>query len=309
MNFIKIFIITFIIFLFSLSFNVARANQAACNPVDVKLQALGETVISPDIIAVGNNALVRMPSDGASRITIGASKEYFDVIDFSPKTIEGGTAKAGEWEGKLPAGNYDLTLKAKKFTAGKWAQIDTTAVVWGGISYGHLSFFIYYDTLPISISLSDRNEVPQTTMDVVRKVTISAVPNVRINLQTDKGILGKTIVDKTSQNLSLTANDKGEATAYLFAEEKDKVNLTASSLDSCQDSTVSQKFNVLRSNVGRNVAENNNWIWWILAIIIIVIIITVLFLWLRRKKKKTFSSQSETLESLNNQDQDINQKL
>lgn len=286
-------IIALIILLFCLDFSSVKANQAACNPTEVKPQALGSTVISPDIIAVGNDAIVRMTSDGASRITIGVPKEYFEIVDYSPKIIDGGTAKAGEWEGKLPAGDYDVILKAKKFTAGKWVSINTTAAVWGGTSYGYQNFFIFYDTLSISISLSDRNEVPQTTMDVVRKVTVSAVPNVQVSLQADKGMLGKNIADKTSQNLSLTANDKGEATAYLFAQEKDKVNLTASSTDSCQDLTMSQKFSVLRSNVGRNVAEDNYWLWYVIGLIILSgLIFLIFFFWYKRKEAKQQQSPS-----------------
>lgn len=293
------------VFLFSFSINSAEANQAACNPIDVKPEALGSMAIVPDIVPVGNNVVARMVSDGgASRITISVPQQYFEILDYFPKSLTDGTAKAGDWaveSGKgLPVGNYDLTLKAKKFTAGKWMKINTTAEVWGGTSYGYQSFFIFYDTLPITISLGERNEVPQTTMDVVRKITLTSAPNVKLSLQTDKGMLGKTIDAKTAQTLELIADDKGESIAYLFAKEKDKIGFTATSTDSCQDSTITGKFSVKRSDVGRNIKTDYSWLWWLLAgFLIVSTFVVLIILWKRKKSdQNSIKSQIETPENI-----------
>lgn len=307
---LKLLITVLLALLFFSTPSKTQANQSACNPVDVKPQALGSIKIVPDIVAVGNNVIVQMPTGegSSSRITISAPKEYFEIVDYSPKSITDGTAKAGEWVAKsgksLPADNYDLTLKTKHFTAGKWTSINATAAVWGGIHYAHQSFFIYYDEVPIEVSLSDRNEVPQTTMDVVRKITLSTVPEVTLNITTDKGSLGKTISESSGKSLQVKADKQGKATLYLFAKEKQKVTLVASSSDSCQDSTISQSFTIKRSDVSRNVKENYSWIWW-LMIILLILLIVVLFLWKRKKKQEQQKENSIS----NTQNESLNQSF
>lgn len=307
MKFLKILAMVIVAFLFIIIPDYTFANQAACNPTDVKPEKmetrLASFAVAPDMIVVGENMIAKITVPSPISSVIISIPAQFEVVDYSPKVVDGGSAQAGNWSGNLPAGDYTVTLKAKHYTAGKWQLISYSATSGQGTGYGQDYFFTYYDTIPITIALSNRNEVPQTTLDVVRKVIITAVPDVKLTITTDKGILGKDISAKSNQSLTINANKAGEAAVYLFAKEKDKVTLIASSSDSCQDSTISQKFTVKRSDISRNIKTNYSWLWWLLTIVITIALVVLILLWIRKKKDREQNPLTENInkENPNNQ--------
>lgn len=283
--------LTLFIFLFlTLSlFTPANASNSSCNPKDIKPIAeetrLVNFSISPDIVAVGNLTTVSINvKTGLNKLEVSIP-DNMEVIDYYPKTLEGIKIEQGKWYKDLreiPIGTYSVTLKPTYWTQGKWAPISYSATNFQGTGYAKNYYYVFYDTVGFEITLDDRNQAPQTTRDVVRKVTVKSEPDIQVNLTTNKGDLGPTISQKQGKSMSQKTLGDGSSTVFLFTKEGEKVTLTVSSSDTCQDSSTSRTFKIGRSDIARTY-KNYDWLWWFIGLIIIIIVLSIT---IRAKRKK-----------------------
>lgn len=279
---------------------IASAELQACNPQDVKpadkTTRLVDVSVSPDIVPVGQLMTVMAKTNtGLRNLYLNMPKDV-EIVDYYPKTLANINIEPGKWinaGSDLPIGQYSVTVKINQWTAGEWKTITFSAMNDQGTGYGTTNYFAYYDTVSVKISLEDRNQAPQTTKDVIRKVTVTTAPQLRVTLSTDKGELGSTISQKQGNSATLTTNANGEAYFFLFTQEKEKVTLTAKVIDSCQDSSASQKFTIARSDVARTY-KDSNWFWWIIGLVILLVVIIIIFLIIRRKKKSQIIENTAT---------------
>lgn len=272
-----------------------------CSPPTVKPEKtetrLGTIAVNPDIVQYGGLMTAQVTIGGEIfNVTIGGS-DYLDVYDYSPKTLsdEGASAKAGNWtsgSGKyLPEGIYSVTYKAKKWTNYQWASLSYSATNIQGTGNGADNFYVYYDKIPIQLSLGTENQAPQSSKQVVRSIDIQALSDAKVNLKVDKGGLGKDISASSGSTLQVKSDSAGKALAFLFANEGDNVTFTASSPDSCQSSQITQSFKIPRSDIARTYT-NNFWIWWLVGgILLLLLIIAVILIIKRRKKQDQNQSQ------------------
>lgn len=293
-----LFVFSFIITLVGYNFVYA---ENPCNPSDVKPPyegtGIGKMSISPDIVTVGGLMTImvqtaRVVSD--LNIDIPANSELQDYFpkDAINNATQSTTDKSVNWHGEVPAGDYSITVKVNHWTADKWAKTGYSAVVPAGFGPGTSYYFAYYNTIPLEISLDDRNQASQSTKDVVRKVIVKGVRDLRITLETNSGEVGTSISEKTGNSATIKANPDGVSTFFLFTQEGAKVKLTASSPDTCIPSTKETTFTIKRSDVARTYVDYS-WLWWLGGTLILVAIIIIIFI--KRKKKisnQTISSQA-----------------
>jgi len=269
------------------------ATTNACAPSVVKPEKqetrLGTIATNPDILQVGGLITSTVTINGGiSDVTISTPAEM-EVYDYSPKTLpdEGASAKAGNWKpaaGKtLPDGVYSVTYTAKKWTNYAWQKIYYTITNNQGTGNGNDNFYVYYNTVPIQLSLGIENQAPQSTKQVVRKVDIVALPGVKVNLTVNKGGLGKDISSSAGTTLQVKADSLGKASAYLFANEGDTVKFTANSPDSCLSSEITQSFTIPRSDIARTYVDKSWQLWLGIGLGIIIIILVIYWLMKRRK--------------------------
>lgn len=293
------------------------AANSACNPLKTKPAksdtSLATTFsIKPDIVAVGQLMTFQVKDEGTNNTSIKIDiPEGTELVDYSPKTIGGtaikSTSQSVDWNlagSKIPLDTYSLTLKPTKWTKSVWKEVSYSASSDLGTGYGSNSYFAYYDKITLEITLDERNQAPQTTKDVIRKVTVKGVPEVQITLKTDKGYVGPTISENSGLEITEQANADGEMTAFLATKEGEKVKLTAFSSDSCQDSTVSQSFSIARSDAARTYVDNS-WIWWLAGggLIILLSIVTLIIYF--KKKKAQQTKTAELTEDINKIEQSL----
>lgn len=272
-------------------------SQNACAPSVIKPEKqetrLGTIATNPDIIQVGGLVTSTVTINGGIfNVTIATPAEM-EVYDFSPKTLpdEGASTKAGNWTtatGKqLPPGIYSVTFTVKKWTNYNWQKIYYTASNNQGTGNGNDNFYSYYNAVPIQLSLGTENQAPQSTKQVVRKISVVTSPSVKVNLSVNKGALGKDISASSGTTLQVKADSLGNATAYLFADEGSTIKFTANTPDSCQTSEITQSFTIPRSDIARTY-KDYSWIYWLVGILLVIIIIVVIIV---IKKRKNNSEQ------------------
>lgn len=298
----KLFKFLVLALFFAISINNAGAANNACYPVDVKPTKeetrLGEISVASDIVAVEQSMTIMVKSiTEAHNLTIN-KPDGTDIIDYYPKTIEGVNITAGKWQKKdamVPAGEYSLTVKPTKWTNGKWQPVYYSITNGQGTGSGHDYFYAYYDKVDFIISVDDRNQLSQTTKEVVRKVTVEAPAEINVNLSTSKGSVGTNISEKKGNQASQKVPGNGKAVFFLFTNESDKVKLTASSTDTCTDSTYSQDFKINKSEIGRTYKGGfiENY-WWILLIIILLVVLVVFWIVKNKKEKSSTDEQNNT---------------
>jgi len=174
--------------------------ESSCNPIDPKPTKvetrLGTFSISPDIVPVDQIMTIMVKTaTTSSNISISIPSNT-ELIDYSPKTLNDATFTKGSWQKgtqDLPVGEYSIMVKPTSWTKGKWQATSYSVTNNQGTGQGEDNFFAFYDTIPLVISLDGRNQVAQNTKDVVRKVTVTSTPGVKINLATNKGSVGPTI--------------------------------------------------------------------------------------------------------------------
>lgn len=283
-------------------FTKTQAQSTNCNPIDPKPTKvetrLGTFSISPDIVPVDQIMTIMVKTATTSSNVSISIPSNTELIDYSPKSLNDATFTKGSWQKgtqDLPAGEYSIMTKPTSWTKGKWQATSYSVTNTQGTGQGEDNFFAFYDTIPLVISLDGRNQVAQNTKDVVRKVVVTSIPGVKINLATNKGSVGPTISEKTGNNTTVTSLADGTATFFLFAKEKDKLELTASSEDSCQISSISQQFTIVKSDIARNYTDNS-WIWWVVGGLIFIIIIIVIIIINRKPKTEPMND----IDKLNN---------
>lgn len=283
------------------------AANSACNPTQTKPAKTDTSLattfsIKPDIVAVGQIMTFQVKDEGTNNTSVKIDiPEGTELVDYSPKTIGNSavkpTVQSVDWNlsgKKIPLDTYSITLKSTRWTKNEWKEVGYSASSDLGTGNGGNSYFAYYDKIPLEITVDERNQAPQTTKDVVRKVTVKGVPEVQITLKTDKGFLGPTISENSGTEIIQQANADGEVIAFISAKEGKKVKLTASSPDSCQDSTISKSFNIARSDVSRTYVDNS-WIWWLVGGgLLILLTIIILIIYLKKRKEKTLKQQEIT---------------
>jgi len=275
--------------------SVATASAAAtpCAPDDPKPTKtetrLGTISIDNDVIAVGQLMTILVHNGGdASQVTIDTPAGT-ELTDSFPKTVDGATVANGKWTAgtsQVPAGDYSITVKPTQWTAGAWKPVAYSITNGQGLGSGNDYFFSYYDKPVFTMAVDDRNQVAQPTKAVVRKVTVASPAGIRVNLIADTGFVGTTISAKSGNQATVVADSGSKATFFLFADEGDTVKLTASSPDTCSDSTVTQSFKIGVSDVARTYKGTSLLdYWWMLLILLVIIVLVVLFF--MRKKKPT----------------------
>jgi hypothetical protein len=284
----KITIVAFIMILTIFCYtHIARAYDP-CNPSAIKPQKtqtrLGSMYISPDIVPVGELTTIMVKNEpGNLRLNILIPNDT-ELIDYFPKE---NYITNGQWashDNTLPAGEYSITIRINHWTNKQWVTAGYNITNIQGMGHGSDHFFAYYDTASLDIILDERNQVPQTTKDVVRKIEVLSPKDITINLSTDKGEIGTSINEKMGKSAQLISNQEGIAAFYLFAKEGERIKLTASSPDTCQISSKTQTFNIRRSDISRSY-QNQDWIYYVIGLAVIAIVSLIVII---KKKKKKF---------------------
>lgn len=275
----KLIAVVAVVFCISISWSYAHA-ISPCNPIDVKPEKketrLGSISINPDIVAVGGLMTIMVNNGAGNKDVTIATPANTEITDYYPKENykSAGTWTATSADG-LAAGQYSIVVKVNNWTAGKWLSTSYSITSGAGTGDGYDNFFAYYDTIPMTIALDTRNMAPQSTIEVVRKVEVTAAADLQVTLATNKGKIGTTISQEIGQTVTAKADSRGIATFYLFAEEGDSIKLVATCPDTCKTSTISQNFNIGRSDVARTYTDYA-WIWYTLGAVIVILLAILL---------------------------------
>lgn len=262
----------------------------ACAPIDPKPTKqetrLGSIAIGTDILAVGESMTVVVKTTEASRQVILTPPINTEVVDYSPKNLEGIQVTSGKWvadTADVPIGEYSMILKSTHWTNGEWGQVNYSVTNVQGTGTGYDSYFSYYDTVDFTMAIDDRNQALQTTKQVVRKVTVEAPPSITVQLATNTGTIGTSVAEKRGSEASQTSPTNGKTTFYLTANEGDKVTLTASTPDTCSNSTESQDFTLGISDVARNYDPVTLLDFWWVGLLILLIIAGIIYAIIRKR--------------------------
>ncbi|MCL5794905.1 MAG: hypothetical protein M1338_00905 [Patescibacteria group bacterium] len=276
--------------------------KSACAPSLVKPvkeeTRLATVAISPDTLAFDALMVVKITAKAKlNGAKINLPSEFFDLVDYTPKASGSLMAPSpGEWtstDGLSEGSSYSVTLKAKKWTNYQWKPITYSASNVQGTGYGSDSFYIFYDKIPITISIGQENQIPQSTSRVARKLDFSTYPDASLQIKTNKGELGADIASTSGTSITQTANSDGKASAYIFANEGDKVTISAISSDACQKNSTSNEFVLSRSDVARTF-QDYSWIYWLAGGVLLILLIIIFFV-IKKKKKPS----EPTLSNLN----------
>jgi|GEM_PF-3256031 len=328
MKFFKAFILILVLTLSGSNFSYAQTTQSdPCKPLSVKPEyqgtGIGKFYVKPEIVAVGQNITLTVESPGGNEKGGGVGiinlymPENTDLVDYSPRTLTGVDIKPGQWTASkynLPGGTYTLTVKVSHWTNYKWAQAKFAAQIPAGTGPGTNYFYAYYDTIPMEISMDDRDLMSEKEKEVVREITVKTVPEVRITLTTDKGEIGSSSYERSGKNATSEAGSTGEAKFYLYAKSGDKVKLSATSPDSCKKNTQEETFTIPKAtnSLGKESSWWDNFVGtlseWSYTVrkyipsflipfsydgaLVWIVIIALIIYFLREKKKKEESKQS-----------------